>query len=185
VNNDGELRGYNTDGEGFLLSLRERGIEPEGKIIVILGAGGASRAISYTLVKNGASLIILNRDAEKAADLAESLGDELGCTIEHSGLTPGALEASIARADILVNTTSEGMNRIQRSSLVLRIYCNRPRGLRCLYSPEGTKLFRDALRGAKRGCTVMVIWQGYWASNSGPVKTSDESCGSRLESHSD
>jgi len=45
VNNDGDLRGYNTDASGFLQALLERGIEPRGKNAIVLGAGGASRAI--------------------------------------------------------------------------------------------------------------------------------------------
>jgi shikimate 5-dehydrogenase len=49
VNDDGVLKGYNTDATGFLQALLERGIEPKGKNVVILGAGGASRAISFSL----------------------------------------------------------------------------------------------------------------------------------------
>ncbi|GAI80789.1 unnamed protein product [marine sediment metagenome] len=58
VNNDGVLTGYNTDATGFLQALLERGIEPRGKSVVILGAGGASRAISFILAERGSSLVI-------------------------------------------------------------------------------------------------------------------------------
>ena len=64
VNDDGVLKGYNTDASGFLQTLQERGIEPEGKRVVVLGAGGASRAISFILAESGARLVILNRIEE-------------------------------------------------------------------------------------------------------------------------
>ena len=60
VNEDGVLKGYNTDASGFLQALLEKGIKPAGKKVVILGAGGASRAISLTLADRGAHLVILN-----------------------------------------------------------------------------------------------------------------------------
>ena len=53
VNDDGFLKGYNTDAAGFLQALLERGIEPRGKNVVIMGAGGAARAISPTLPPRG------------------------------------------------------------------------------------------------------------------------------------
>ena len=71
VNDSGVLTGYNTDASGFLNSLLERKVDPEGKKVVILGAGGASRAISFILADNGARLTILNRLLE--LDWAEEL----------------------------------------------------------------------------------------------------------------
>ena len=72
VNDDGVLTGYNTDGAGFLQALLQKGIEPRGKNIVILGAGGASRAISFSLGDRGANLVILNRrlEVDRAVELA-------------------------------------------------------------------------------------------------------------------
>jgi len=55
VNDNGILTGYNTDAGGFLRALLERGIEPKGKMVAILGAGGASRAISFVLAERGAN----------------------------------------------------------------------------------------------------------------------------------
>ena len=60
----GELRGYNTDAEGFLQALLEHGIKPKGKKVVVLGAGGASRAITYILAEKGARVTIVNRQPE-------------------------------------------------------------------------------------------------------------------------
>ena len=73
ANDNGVLTGYNTDASGFLQALLERGIEPKGKKIAILGAGGASRAISFVLAERGAHLVILNRRLERAEELAGRL----------------------------------------------------------------------------------------------------------------
>ena len=80
VNNDGDLRGYNTDAAGFLQALLERGVEPGGKNVVVLGAGGASRAISYILAERDAHLTILNRQLE--LDWAEELARRISRDLE-------------------------------------------------------------------------------------------------------
>ena len=78
VNNDGELKGYNTDAAGFLQSLLERDGEPVGKSVVVLGAGGAARAITYILAEKGANLTILNRqlELEWAVELARRISND-------------------------------------------------------------------------------------------------------------
>jgi shikimate dehydrogenase len=65
VNDNGVLTGYNTDGLGVLKALQEKGVEPKGKKVVVIGAGGASRAISHVLAREGARLTITNRRARK------------------------------------------------------------------------------------------------------------------------
>ncbi len=66
VNDNGVLRGYNTDATGFLRALVERGIETEGESVVILGAGGASRAISFIISERRSNLVIVNRTWNRA-----------------------------------------------------------------------------------------------------------------------
>ena len=75
INHDGILTGYNTDGTGFIDSLKEYGFDPKNKQVVILGAGGSARAIAAALLDNHVSQItIMNRSVEKAEQLAEALG---------------------------------------------------------------------------------------------------------------
>jgi len=103
-NLDGKLIGYNTDVEGFLRALNE---ELEGKKAVVVGAGGAGRAVVYALVSNKARCIILNRTEEKAKELAErykGLGE-----VRAEKLNPTNLREALRDADILVNATSLGM----------------------------------------------------------------------------
>jgi shikimate dehydrogenase len=77
ANNNGVLKGYNTDASGFLQALLERGIEPKGEKVVMLGAGGASRAVSFSLVERGVHLVILSRRLERAEELAGRLSTTL------------------------------------------------------------------------------------------------------------
>ena len=109
VNTDGKLFGENTDGKGFMESLEQNGVDPRGKKIVILGAGGAARAVSVELSLAGAgSITIVNRleDAHLAKSLMELLNrimpNNAFVTWDHTYAVP-------ADTDILVNATSIGL----------------------------------------------------------------------------
>jgi shikimate dehydrogenase len=71
VNEDGNLKGYNTDSSGFLKALLAEKVNPQNKNIVILGAGGAARAIAFILADKGANLTIINRHLDSAQKLAD------------------------------------------------------------------------------------------------------------------
>jgi shikimate dehydrogenase len=73
LNDNGILRGFNTDGRGFIESLKEAGIKVSGKRIMIIGAGGASRAIGFYLCKEADSLSIFDIDIEKTSRLVNDL----------------------------------------------------------------------------------------------------------------
>ena len=107
----GRLKGHNTDGAGWLRSLEEEtGVSPEGKRCLLLGAGGAARAIAIKLAQTGAAHVeIRNRTAEKAAALADEVKSHFpGVEISGGGLD--ALESAAQGRDIIVNTTSLGMS---------------------------------------------------------------------------
>ena len=104
VNHNGTLTGYNTDGDGFIDSLKEYGFDPQDKKIIILGAGGSARAIAAALLEeNVAQITLLNRTVEKAEQLAEDLGQAHSFSVIHllSNFSP-----SIYCADLVVNTLS-------------------------------------------------------------------------------
>jgi shikimate dehydrogenase len=104
INEGGQLRGANTDGDGFLASLRRAAeFDPTGKRCLVVGAGGAARAVVYALAQAGAAdVAVVNRTAPKAEDVA-ALAGSVGRAV------PSADAAQIAQADLVVNATSVGM----------------------------------------------------------------------------
>ena len=109
VNNGGTLTGYNSDGEGFIDSLQEYGFEPKGKKAVILGAGGSARAIAAALLDNGVTKIVLiNRTARKAEQMAESLGAQSFLVLP---LLPFIPASAVAGAQLVVNTLAAPFRR--------------------------------------------------------------------------
>jgi shikimate dehydrogenase len=163
VNDDGILKGYNTDAEGFLHVLLEHGVEPEGKNVVILGAGGAARAISFTLAGRGANLIILNRTPSNAAKCAADVSNATGQTVEVLALDAKNLSDAMERGDILVNTTSVGMFPGKNDTLV-SVNLIRPHFIVAdiVYNPYKTRLLADAEKAGARTINglEMLIWQG-------------------------
>jgi shikimate dehydrogenase len=165
VNDEGQLRGYNTDGPGALQAMLERGIEPAGKNTVILGAGGASRAISYILARRGTKLTILNRRQELdwADDIAAFIREDLKMDVRVMELGFEQLKEALAGAEILVNATSVGMSPEAASSPVPAELLKE--GLTVfdvIYSPPKTRLLREA---EAAGCRTidgvdMLAWQG-------------------------
>ncbi len=105
---DGRLFGENTDGKGFLASLR--GVcDPAGKRCVIVGAGGAARAIAFELALAGAGAIaIVNRNAAAAVALAQAVQVGTGVTAVGQPLLPGFTIAD--DVDVFINATSVGMH---------------------------------------------------------------------------
>src|SRR3989304_4165105 len=73
LNNEGRLSGFNTDGVGALKALRENGVELSEKKVLLLGAGGAAKAIAFSLAEEVGELVVLNRATEKAKELAKAL----------------------------------------------------------------------------------------------------------------
>jgi len=109
VNHDGCLKGYNTDAAGFYQALIADGINPLGKRVTILGAGGAARAVAFILADKGIELTILNRDEQRAQKLADSLMRLFRREVAIGGLQKKSLSKVLERSDIVVNTTSVGM----------------------------------------------------------------------------
>lgn len=163
VNERGILTGYNTDAEGFLKVLLEQDIEPKGKNVVIIGAGGAARAIAFVLAVRGAYLTILNRTFSSATTCAADVSRNAGNRIEALVLDSHNLSASLKKADIVVNATNVGMFPQADETLV-------PGGLMqpdlivadIVYNPLKTRLLREAEKAGARTINglEMLIWQG-------------------------
>ena len=180
VNEDGVLKGYNTDATGFLQALLERGTEPEGKNIVILGAGGASRAISFILAEGDAHLIILNRllELDWAEELAHRLSQTFNQEVKALKLDEENLAMVLDWADILVNATSVGMSpNIDETPVPAQLLKPGLVVFDIVYNPIKTRLLREAeAAGAKTINGVdMLVWQGassveMWTGLREPIK---------------
>ena len=106
VNEDGRLIGHNTDGLGFIESLRAHGFDPADKTALIIGTGGAGEAVTDALVQAGARLVyICNRSVYRAQALAARYPEHTRWV--YFGTYP--VRRGSAQADLVVNATSLGM----------------------------------------------------------------------------
>ena len=177
VNKDGVLSGYNTDGAGALTALQEGGVELEGQKVVLLGAGGAAKALAFSIAPLAESLVILNRTELKARDLASSLTKRFSVSVEGEELTGDALQRYLADANILINATSVGMYPKVSETLVRSQHMHK--GITVfdiVYNPLMTRLLREAkIAGARIiGGVKMLVYQGalafeLWTSLKPPV----------------
>jgi len=165
-NQEGKLVGYNTDGPGFIDSLREDvNFEPKGKKVVILGAGGASRGISTLLAEVGVKSLTLSDVIEdKARELADYLNsyEKVSCRAVKIGGSD--FKDNIDQADLLVNASPVGMHpKINESPLPEKIKLN-PKLLvyDLVYNPAETKLLKIAkAAGCKTASGLgMLVRQG-------------------------
>lgn len=108
VRQDARLIGDSSDGAGFLRSLAEADVDPAGRHVALLGAGGAARAVGWALAESGvASLTIVNRTADRAVVLA----DLLAASRTRAPLTVATDVRTLTDVDLWVNATSLGMRR--------------------------------------------------------------------------
>jgi shikimate dehydrogenase len=158
------LYGSNTDWQGAVRALQEVTALPD-KQVVVLGSGGSARAVGFGLLDAGARVTLCSRDPHKGQKLAARL------RCRWAPLST----ADALRADILINTTSVGMNSDE--SLILPLTLRHYNVVMdIIYSPLHTRLLRDA---AMAGCKVihgleMLLFQGVaqfelWTEKKAPV----------------
>ncbi|MGQ9641038.1 MAG: shikimate dehydrogenase [Candidatus Bathycorpusculaceae bacterium] len=184
LNNDGTLTGYNTDGLGALEALRANGQNPEGKNILILGAGGAARAVAFALCEKASGMTILNRTQEKAEILSEELSKNFGKKIKHGGFNEETLKREVKKADILVNATSAGMAPQENETPVnMKLLHPNLTVFDLVYNPPETRLLREAKAiGAKTVDGIcMLVYQGtlsfkIWTGRKAPVDVMIKAC---------
>lgn len=153
LNKNGKLFGYNTDVFGAMAAIKSEIKSLRGKRAVVLGAGGAARAVIYGLKKAGAKVLILNRTIEHAKNLVKDFKCEFG----------GLKDFDANKCDLLINTTSVGMKREKgdykgQSPLpslreLLKNSKKRPVTMDIIYTPRITKFLRDA---ASAGCKIIT-----------------------------
>jgi shikimate dehydrogenase len=157
VNRRGKLIGYNTDCDGALEALEEK-MDLGGKRVVLLGAGGAARAMGFGLKERGLRLIVVNRSKERG----QALSKELRCDyLPISFLV--RMKAGELEADVIINATSLGMYpRDGKTPIPKELLKKGMMVMDIVYQPLQTKLLREA---KEKGCVTvdgleMLIRQG-------------------------
>ena len=157
VHRSGELTGYNTDGKGFVASLREQGIQTEGRRVLIIGAGGASRAVGYYLSRSAKALHIYNRTPGKAESLASFLSG--------GGADVQVLQdlSFLPSYDVIVNATPLGLRDGDPLPFDPSLLSASQAVCDLIY--HKTPLLE---RAEQMGCTTadglgMLLWQGVFA----------------------
>ena len=190
VNNvEGRLIGYNSDGLGALKALERNGVSIKGMKVVMLGAGGAARAIAYTLASRCKELRILNRTPSSAQGLVNALSKRFKCGLYYDGLTKDALAKALKDADLLINTTPLGMYpEVDQSPVDKELLRSDVVVFDIVYNPIETRLLKDAKeKGAKTISGVdMLVHQGAiafkeWTSYDAPVDVMKDAVLARLE----
>jgi shikimate dehydrogenase len=178
LNKDGRLFGFNTDGVGALNALEQNGVKPKGKKVLLLGAGGAAKAIAFTLSQETDELVILNRTTKQATDLAALLKEKFNKRIEAGTLSSSTVKNNLADTDVLINATSIGMEpNTDKTSIELEWLKPNLAVMDIVYYPIETKLAKDAkTAGAKVVSGIeMLIYQGaasfeIWTACRAPVE---------------
>ena len=150
VRNDGRLRGYNTDGQAALAVLQSLARSLRGRRAVILGAGGAARAIVYYLSKTVESIAILNRTRSKGSSIASKIARLRGITCRSYGLSKASLERELGQADLLVNTIpADAFARLGNILIQERLVREDMVVFDVNYEPKNDFLVNAKLAGAK------------------------------------
>ena len=178
---DGQIvcHGCNTDWLGANQALGEA-VAPFGRTILLIGAGGAARAIGFGLRQAGAKILLTNRTETRGRQLAA----ELGATFIPTATVPEV------RADALINTTSVGMQPHDETIPIdPDLLCRYGVVMDIVYAPLATRLLREA---AARGCRTidglhMLLYQGVaqfrlWTGQEPPVEVMREALINELRS---
>jgi shikimate dehydrogenase len=185
VNEEGRLKGYNTDVSGVLRALRsELEFTPRDKNVFIVGAGGASRAVIVAMCTGGArSVAIVNRTYTKAQKLSEEFSPQFdGVGFSAAPLDDaGLLSELMAQADIVINCSSAGMGDIEPLCLPLERLGESCVVYDLVYKPPLTPLVRDsrALGLRSESGLGMLLYQGVdafeiWTGEDAPVEVMRE-----------
>jgi shikimate dehydrogenase len=172
------MTGYNTDAAGAVRALSRHGVALEGEAVVV-GAGGAGRAVAFGLADEGMAVSIANRTVERARSLAEEVPGASGHPLD-------AVGELLDGADVLVNCTSVGMEEDASPVPAGALHADLA-VLDAVYTPVETRLLRDAAAAGAE--TVdgawMLLYQGVeaferWTEREASVDAMNEALRARL-----
>ncbi len=167
------MKGYNTDGLGAKCALEDKGVRINGSRVLIIGAGGAARAIAFQLATDGADITVANRTEQKAFSLALELSrvrPAKGCGLKD-------LEELIVSSDILVNCTTMGMYPDKGKTIAFSEQMHSDLTVfDIVYNPLETMLLKEAKKAGAKTITgeMMLVYQGaeafrIWTGTKPPV----------------
>ena len=151
----GTLTGYNTDATGALRALRESGVALKGNHVVMLGSGGAARAIAFALGTEAGvgRLTILGIDGQERAALARDLQSKTGMTVQESHLEEGTLRQILPDSHVLIHCTPMGMSpKVNETAVPAALLHTGLTVMDIVYNPRDTQLLKDA---KARGCRTI------------------------------
>jgi shikimate dehydrogenase len=196
VRPDGLLMGDNTDGAGFTADLRGHGIDVRGKgageqnaetpasegqrgtvqtcqRVLLIGAGGAARAVAYALADAGATVTIANRTLGRARELCQTIVAALPEAADRlsAHAFPDALAGLAAEADLVVNTTSLGLHdgdplpwdaavAFRTGQVVYDLIYNRPTPLLAMAAAQGARAITGLGMLVHQGARAFELWTG-------------------------
>jgi shikimate dehydrogenase len=186
----GVLTGYNTDATGALRALRESGVALNGRQVVMLGSGGAARAIAFALgAETGIDhLTILGIDEQERAVLVRDLRSKTGMAVQESLLDEGMLRKVLPDTHVLIHCTPIGMSpKVHQTSVPATLLHPGLTVMDIVYNPRDTQLLKDAKAA---GCRVipgleMFLYQAaaqfeLWTNQAAPVDVMRKVLGSRF-----
>lgn len=173
VRQDGTLLGDTTDGVGFLRDLYEHDAEPGGRALVI-GSGGAARAVTFALVEAGGTVAVCARDVAKANDLCRTIADALPLATGRLSAHPfpTALATLAAGAHLIVNATSLGLHEddpapwdlnvpFQSDQVVYDLIYHRPTAFLIRAAAYGASAINGLGMLVHQGAKAFELWTGY------------------------
>ncbi len=177
LNREGQLFGFNTDGIGATMALKENGADPSGKKVLLLGAGSAARAIALSLAEKVEKLYVLNRTLDKVKELKATLNHYSVRKVKIDTFSRKTLQSYLLRADILVNASSVGMRPNVDQTLVAQEWLKPDLTVMdIVYNPLETRLAKEAKEAGSRVVSgvEMLIYQGaasfeIWTGHKAPV----------------
>ena len=176
----GDLTGYNTDATGALRALREGGVELKGQHIVVLGSGGAARAIAFALAaESGAEKVtLLGIVDNERATLAQDLRSLVAVAVDDFHLDEATLGRVLPQSQVLIHCTPVGMSpKVDLSCVPASLLHAGLAVMDIVYNPRETQLLKDAKRAGCRTIPGLEMFLNQavaqfelWTNQAAPVE---------------
>jgi shikimate dehydrogenase len=147
VSEGGKLTGHNTDATGALRALRESGVSLKGQWVVMLGSGGAARAIAFALAAEGAidRLVLLGIDKNERNTLAGDLRSKTAMAVDDRHLDEHSLKQDLANSQVLIHCSPTGMSpKVEETCVPASLLHAGLAVMDIVYNPRETRLLKDA-----------------------------------------